>query len=105
MFVTKSFGSNEHKIPIRLTKKILYELQDLRMLSETPIEGGDETVGYLPSIDINRMNVAMLLSRLDEAGSEAFKIDRDRYNAPWEALTKARVDFYNHTEKILLKDL
>ena len=97
--------SNEHKIPIRLTKKILYELQDLRMLSETPIEGDDEAVGYLPSIDINRMNVAMLLSRLDEAGSEAFKIDRDRYNAPWEALTKARVDFYDHTEKILLKDL
>jgi membrane protein len=75
------------------------------MLSETPIEGDDEAVGYLPSIDINRMNVAMLLSRLDEAGSEAFKIDRDRYNAPWEALTKARVDFYDHTEKILLKDL
>ncbi len=97
--------SGEHKIPIRLTKKILYELQDLHMLSETPMEGDDEAVGYLPSVDINRMNVAMLLSRLDEAGSEAFKIDRKRYNAPWEALTKAREEYYENTGKILLKDL
>ena len=97
--------SEEHKIPIRLTKKILYELQDLHMLSETPLEGDNESVGYLPSVDINRMSVAMLLSRLDEAGSEAFKIDRERYNAPWEALTKAREEYYENTGKILLKDL
>ena len=62
-------------------------------------------MGYLPAIDINRMNVGMLLSRLDETGSEAFKIDRNRYNAPWEALTKARQDYYENTQKILLKDL
>lgn len=97
--------SEEHKIPIRLTKKILYELQDLHMLSETPLDDKDETVGYLPSVDINRMNVAMLLSRLDEAGSEAFKINRERYNAPWEALAKAREEYYENTGKILLKDL
>lgn len=97
--------SDEHKIPIRLTKKILYELQDLHMLSETPLENEEEAVGYLPSVDINRMNVAMLLSRLDEAGSEAFKIDRERYNVPWEALTKAREEYYENTGKILLKDL
>ena len=97
--------SDEHKIPIRLTTKILYELQDLRMISETQVEGDDEAVAYLPAVDINRMNVAMLLSRLDEAGSEAFKIDRKRYNAPWEALTKAREEYYENTKKVLLKDL
>jgi len=97
--------SDEHKIPIRLTTTILYELQDLHMVYETPVEGEDEEMGYLPSVDINRMNVGMLLNRLDEAGSEAFKIDRSRYNAPWEALTKAREDYYESTKKILLKDL
>ena len=59
----------------------------------------------LPSVDINRMNVSMLLSRLDAAGSEAFKIDRDRYNVPWEALMTAREEYYESTGKILLKDL
>ena len=97
--------SEGHKIPIRLTKKILYELQDLNLIYDTQVEDKDESVGYLPSVDINRMNVAMLLSRLDEAGSEAFKIDRNRYCATWEALTKAREDYYESTGKILLKDL
>jgi len=96
--------SDEHKIPIRLTTTILYELQDLHMIYETPTED-DEEMAYLPSVDINRMNVAMLLSRLDTAGSEAFKIDRDRYIAAWEALSKAREDYYESTGKILLKDL
>ena len=97
--------SDEHKIPIRLTTTILYELQDLNMIFETPVDGDDEEMAYLPSVDINRMSVAMLLSRLDREGSEAFKIDRERYYASWEALSKARNDYYDSTGKILLKDL
>lgn len=97
--------SDEHKIPIRLTTTILYELQDLHMIFETPVEDDDEEMAYLPSVDINRINVAMLLSRLDTEGSEAFKIDRSRYNAPWEALTEARKEYYESTSQVLLKDL
>lgn len=97
--------SDEHKIPIRLTTTILYELQDLHMIYETQLEGEDEVIAYLPAVDINQMNVAMLLNRLDTAGSEAFKIDRNRYNVPWEALTQAREDYYENTSHILLKDL
>ena len=97
--------SDEHKIPIRLTKNILYELQDMHMIYETPVDDDDESFAYLPSVDINRMNVAMLLNRLDVAGSEAFKIDRERYSAPWEALMRAREEYYQSTSKILLKDL
>ena len=102
---TAELLSDESKIPIRLTKKILYELQDLNMLYETQMDDKDDSVGYLPSVDINRMSVAMLLIRLDEGGSEAFKIDRERYNAPWKALNDARQEFYENTDKILLKDL
>ena len=97
--------SDELKIPIRLTTTILYELQDLNMIFETPVNGDDEEMAYLPSVDINRMSVAMLLSRLDREGSEAFKIDRERYYASWQALSKARNDYYDSTGKILLKDL
>ena len=97
--------SDEHKIPIRLTTTILYELQDLHMIYETPVEGEDEEMAYLPSVDINQMNVAMLLSRLDKEGSEAFKIDRSQYTNTWEALAKARESYYKETSSILLKDL
>ena len=97
--------SDEHKIPIRLTTTILYELQDLHLIYETPMEDEDEEMGYLPAVDINRLNVGMLLTRLDEAGSEAFKIDRNRYFASWDTLINARMDYYESTSKVLLKDL
>lgn len=97
--------SDEHKIPIRLTTTILYELQDLHLIYETPMENEDEEMGYLPAVDINRLNVGMLLNRLDEAGSEAFKIDRNRYFASWDTLINARMDYYESTSKVLLKDL
>ena len=96
--------SDEHKIPIRLTRIILYELQDINMIFETPLND-DEEMAYLPSVDINQLNVAMLLKRLDKTGSEAFKIDRDRYSAPWETLVKARENYYDNTSQVLLKDL
>lgn len=94
--------SDEHKIPIRLTRIILYELQDISMIFETPL---NDEMAYLPSVDINQLNVAMLLKRLDKTGSEAFKIDRDRYCAPWETLVKARENYYDNTSQVLLKDL
>ena len=97
--------SDEHKIPIRLTTTILYELQDLHLIYETPMEDEDEEMGYLPAVDINRLNVGMLLNRLEEAGSEAFKIDRNRYFASWDTLINARMDYYESTSKVLLKDL
>ena len=96
--------SDEHKIPIRLTRIILYELQDITMIFETPVND-DEEMAYLPSVDINQLNVAMLLKRLDKTGSEAFKIDRTRYNAPWETLMMARENYYENTSQVLLKDL
>ena len=96
--------SDEHKIPIRLTRIILYELQDINMIFETPVND-EEDMAYLPSVDINKLNVAMLLKRLDTTGSEAFKIDRTRYNTPWETLVKARENYYDNTSQILLKDL
>ena len=97
--------SDEHKIPIRLTTTILYELQDLHLIYETPMENEDEEMGYLPAVDINLLNVGMLLNRLDEAGSEAFKIDRNRYFASWDTLINARMQYYESTSKVLLKDL
>lgn len=97
--------SRTHKIPIRLTKKILYELQDMKLIYEAVNEDSRKDIGYVPGMDINRLTVGMLLSRLDSAGSEAFKIDRQQYSSSWEALIKARNEYIYHSSKILLKDL
>ena len=97
--------SKEHKIPIRLTKKLLYELQDMKLILETNHDEKSDETGYTPAIDINVMTVGMLLDRLDSTGSEAFKIDRKHYSSSWDALIKAREEYLYRNNKILLKDL
>lgn len=97
--------SEECQIPIRLTHQTLYELQEINLLHEI-IDEKDEEVGYLPSMDINKLNVALLLDRLDTHGSEDFKIDKDKeFSDQWEVLMAAREEYYKSASNVLLKDL
>lgn len=99
--------SKEHKIPIRLTKSILYELQDIRLIYEADAGGEEKSrePRYLPGIDINRLSVGTLLSQLDANGAEDFKIDPGHYSAAWQALIEARKEYTEKNSHILLKDL
>lgn len=97
--------SEECQIPIRLTHQTLYELQEINLLHEV-IDEKDEAIGYLPSMDINKLNVAVLLDRLDTHGSEDFKIDKDKeFSDQWEVLMAAREEYYKSASHVLLKDL
>lgn len=99
--------SQEHKIPIRLTKSILYELQDMRLIYETDTAGEEKSrePQYVPGIDINQLSVGTLLSQLDANGAEDFKIDPAHYSAAWKTLIEARKEFTEKNNQILLKDL
>lgn len=72
--------SEECQIPIRLTHQVLYELQEINLLHEV-VDEKDEVIGYQPAMDINKLNVALLLDRLDTHGSEDFKIDKEKNSA------------------------
>ena len=55
-------------------------------------------------MDINQLNVAILLDRLDTYGSENFKIDKDEeFNDEWKVLTESREEYYKKASKVLLK--
>ena len=99
--------SEEHQIPIRLTKSILYELQDIRLIYEADAGGEEKSrePRYLPGIDINRLSVGTLLSQLDANGAEDFKVDPGHYSAAWQALIEARKEYTEKNSHILLKDL
>lgn len=97
--------SREHRIPIRLTKRILYELQDMKLIYEAMNEEKERDISYVPGVDINQLTVGMLLTKLDETGSEDFKIDHAQYSESWNALIKAREDFAKENERILIKNL
>lgn len=97
--------SREHRIPIRLTKRILYELQDMHLIYEAVSDEKGRDITYIPGVDINRLTVGMLLTKLDMNGSEDFKIDNARYPDSWKVLVKARKEFTEQNNRILLKDL
>ena len=98
--------SEEHQIPIRLTNQVLYQLQEIELIHEVVTDEKSEEIGYQPSMDINQLNVAILLDRLDTYGSENFKIDKDEeFNDEWKVLTESREEYYKKASKVLLKDL
>jgi membrane protein len=99
--------SLEHQIPIRLVHQVLYQLQEIHLIHEVVTEDSKSNAAvFLPSMDINQMNVALLLDRLDTYGSEDFKVDRDKeFHGQWAALMHAKEEYYRSSSKILLKDL
>ena len=57
-------------------------------------------------IIIGKLNVAVLLDRLDSRGSENFKVDTEtRFNDEWDVLMKAKEEYYKSAGQVLLKDL
>ncbi|NCC09811.1 MAG: YihY/virulence factor BrkB family protein [Bacteroidia bacterium] len=98
--------SVEHQIPIRLTKQVIDQLQEIHLINEVVSDRKSEDIAYQPAVDINQLNVALLLDRLDTYGSENFKIDRDnQFSDEWKVITESREEYYKKASKVLLKDL
>jgi membrane protein len=103
---TAQMISHEHRIPLRLTKHILYQLQEVNLLREVLNESTSEDTVFLPAVDINQLNVGLLLEKLDTYGSEDFKIDtEDSFHGQWQVLYRSRERYYKEASTILLKDL
>lgn len=98
--------SKEHHVPIRLTKEILSFLQDVNLISEVATDEKSDELTYLPAVDINQLDVATVLDKLESFGSEDFKIDlEEHFEENWKVLICAKEDYFNEIRKILLKDL
>ena len=97
--------SRLHRIPIRLTQQLLYELVDIKLVYESFGDESESATRYLPGIDINRLSVGLLLERIESNGSEDFKVDPEQYPASWEALIDARQEYQRQNGTVLLKDL
>ncbi|MDR2791556.1 MAG: YihY/virulence factor BrkB family protein [Tannerellaceae bacterium] len=98
--------STRYCIPLRLTSQLLYLLVETAILIEVTDIKDDRIVRYQPAVDINRLSIAFLLSRIDEYGSENFKIDiQNRFRPQWQALLNSRQDMMRLSGQTLLKDL
>lgn len=98
--------SETYRIPIRITTDILYLLNDLNIITETRYGEDERIVHYQPAMDINLLSVGLLFAKIDERGSENFKIDTSGlFKKEWKALLKTREDMMKENADILLKDI
>lgn len=98
--------SETYRIPIRITTEILYLLTDLNIITETRYGKDEQIVHYQPALDINRLSIGLLFEKIDERGSENFKIDTSvLLKKEWDALLKTRKDMMKENASILLKDI
>lgn len=98
--------SDAYRIPIRITTQILYQLTALKIIIEVNYGEDERVVHYQPAIDVNQITVSYLLAKMDEYGSENFKIDTSSlFSKEWKALLKTREDVIKANSHILLKDL
>ncbi|MDR1343818.1 MAG: YihY/virulence factor BrkB family protein [Tannerellaceae bacterium] len=98
--------SDLYRIPLRLTTQILLLLSELNIIIEVNYGNDDRITHYQPAIDINMLSVGYLLSKMDEYGSENFKIDTGiKFRNEWETILKTRRDLVLTGNSILLKDL
>ncbi|MGL4228739.1 MAG: YihY/virulence factor BrkB family protein, partial [Tannerellaceae bacterium] len=69
--------------------------------------GNDERITYYqPAVDINKLSVGYLFTKIDEFGSENFKIDTQvMFNKQWQTLLDVRKQYIDSSNSILLKDL
>lgn len=98
--------SEAYRIPIRLTTDILYLLTELGIVNEVNYGDDERIIYYQPAVDANRITVSYLFTKMDEHGSENFKIDTSGlFSGEWKALLKTREDMIKANENVLLKDL
>lgn len=98
--------SMTHKIPLSLTTEILYFLTDLNIIIEVYYGEDDRIIHYQPALDVNKLSVGFLFNKVDEYGSENFKIDSSNlFNKEWKLLLKTREEMLKASREVLVKDL
>lgn len=76
------------KIPVRLARDILQDLSNANLVSEIQVSRNEERF-YQPAIDINKMTISYILSKLDKKGAEQRSIARNKdYNKIVSVLDK-----------------
>jgi membrane protein len=98
--------SEAHRIPLRITSRILLLLAETGIIVEVNYENDEKVHRYQPAIDINVMTVSYLMNKIDTHGSENFKIDAaGKFSSVWNTILKTRQDMLANNSDTLIKDL
>jgi membrane protein len=93
------------KIPVRLARDILQDLSSANLVSVIHENGAIERL-YQPALDINRLTVSFVFSRLDKQGIEQIMVIRNKdYEKVISMLEKFDKLVAKSDANILIKDL
>lgn len=98
--------SQSFRIPTQLTADTLDALLKIGIITETPAEDDKVVPAYIPALDIQLISVGYLFEKVDQYGSEDFRIDiKTDFRPEWDAILRMR-DVVQHSENhVLIKDL
>jgi membrane protein len=93
------------KIPVRLSRDILHNLHLVGLISRIQENDNKESL-YQPSMDINKLTVSFVLSRLDNFGSEQTTVLKNKdYEKIVSMLSKFDKMVAKSDSNVLIKDL
>jgi membrane protein len=97
--------SHETEIPIRLVRSVLFELTEVRVVSQVYLEDRDE-LAYQPACDIRTLTLAGIMEKLDEHGIDNIPVaESDDLNQIREALKRLREVERQSRANLQLEDL
>lgn len=95
----------EYKLPIRILNQILQVLVDAHIIIEVADDDLDDRA-YYPAVDINKLTINLLYSKIDKKGAELFlKSKSEDMEAIWSKMLGMQLEIDNVRENILVKDL
>ena len=97
--------AENYNLPIRLVREMLENLHDVNLLSEIVDDKEKETF-YQPAIDINKITVGSVLSKLDKHGADTnLEIDNQTFDTITDLIKKSDKRLYKTDLDILVKDI
>ncbi len=94
------------RVPLGLTSQILDDLIDMEIVSVLKSEDDTSNDRYQPAMDINKLSLNFMESKIDHFGSEDFIVDTEvKYFNHWKEFMKSRACLYDREVDVLLKDL
>lgn len=97
--------STKYNIPLRIVEDHLQTLKEVELINE--VNTSEKLLRhYQPSMDINQISLRFVMERIENFGSEDFKIlYAEEFETTWNALKKIKTDYSIHNNVVLIKDL
>lgn len=97
--------SSQLKIPIRLVDKILYELVECNILSET-VSPNTEERAYQPAQDADNLSIAYVIDQMEHLGKDKIMALEDQsHERIKEIVSNSRMNTYKGDAATLLKNI